>query len=89
MIAAVLLLVIVGVAASIALVVVCTIALGPFFWVPYLVVYLLLRASGLTPKTFNKKKPAKWAVALFGEPPNDEPPTAPLNPPPGRPKPPV
>ena len=26
---------------------VCTIALGPFFWVPYLLIYLALRAAGV------------------------------------------
>lgn len=36
-----------GLAAGAALIVAGTVALGPFFWVPYLLVYLVLRVSGL------------------------------------------
>ena len=37
----------VGMAAGAALVIVGTVALGPFFWVPYVFVYAALRASGV------------------------------------------
>ena len=35
-----------AIAAGAALVVAGSVALGPFFWVPYLLIYLVLRASG-------------------------------------------
>ena len=38
----------VGLAAGSALVIVGTVALGPFFWVPYVLAYALLRASGVS-----------------------------------------
>lgn len=39
-----------------AIAIAATIALGPLFWLPYLLIYLLLRASGLTPKQLRKKR---------------------------------
>ncbi len=50
----------------------CCIALGPFFWVLPLLVWLWLRAAGATPKQYRKtveemsKNPPKWALVLFG-----------------------
>lgn len=50
-----------------AIAIAATIALGPFFWVPYALLYLLLRGSGLTPKQLRTPARAKPQAT------NDEP----------------
>lgn len=39
-----------------AIAIAATIALGPLCWVPYLLIYLWLRVSGLTPKQLRQKR---------------------------------
>lgn len=50
-----------GALLGVVIVVVCTVALGPLFWVPYAILYVMLRASGLTPRQLRRRPAAKHA----------------------------
>lgn len=59
----------IGIAAGVILVILGTLMLGPFFWVPYVLIWALLRVSGLTPaklkKSFREPEPFQMDESVF------------------------